>query len=159
MPNAPQTSTHLGKEKRKLYLPPLYFPYYGNWLHKRCSFVAQNTSSIPIKKKEPGVGGRRSYEMTLFEDKQVKKSLYNFTVLKVYRIAREIYFVYSDKMHIYNLKLWWSRMTEFSKSMLYLLWNHQRNKTSLGKFQIWSLVHQHSTMTLELELWQNFTSI
>ena len=43
--------------------------------------------------------------MTLFEDKQVKKSLYNFTVLKVYRIAREIYFVYSDKMHIYNLKL------------------------------------------------------
>lgn len=101
----------------------------------------------------------KNYKMTLFEDKRVKKSLYNFTVLKVYRITREIYFVYSHKMHIYNLKLWWSRMTEFSKSMLYLLWNHQRNKTSLGQFQIWSLVHQHSTMTLELELWQNFTSI
>ena len=113
---------------------------------------------LPFLLKKRG-GGRRSYEMTLFEDKRVKKSLYNFTVLKVYRITREIYFVYSDKMHIYNLKLWWSSMTEFSKSMLYLLWNHQRNKTSLGQFQIWSLVHQHSTMTLELELWQNFTSI
>ena len=114
---------------------------------------------LPFLLKKGGGWERRSYEMTLFEDKRVKKSLYNFTVLKVYRITREIYFVYSDKMHIYNLKLWWSRMTEFSKSMLYLLWNHQRNKTSLGQIQIWSLVHQHPTMTLELELWQNFTSI